>query len=280
MSEIISQNSIWLSVFVLVVTFVLLTFVFFREIKILFFDKNLLILLSSFPLIGLLSKIFSVTWLLESRLNLLILFFFVSLITAFIFGLLTQIVLKIVQGEKPNFFYAFSSVKEWLVPSLLAFCLGFGGNLLIFYLLPNSEFHSRAFLILVWSALTFALYPLLVTYKENLLYGLLRAFKITLLTVHKWFYLFLIVVFVSGEFLQLFPSSSVRVSWTGGYAFQPVWFDYIAKANNLPPITITCIYIVALFVCSVIATVVKMKLTRILFDLGYISNGGQSSVSR
>ncbi len=276
----VSQNFIWLSVFALVITFVLLAFVYFKEIKIIFSDKNLLVLLLSFPIVGLFSKTLSVTWILESRLNLSILLVVISLITAFVFGLLTKIVLQMARGEKPNFFYALSSIKSWFASSVLAFGLGFGGNLLIFYLFSNSEFHIRAFLLLVWSAVTFTLYPLLITDKENIFYTLLRAFKITFFTVHKWFYLFLIIIFVSGEFLQLFPSSAARVSWTGGYSFQPIWFDLMIKSADLSPTIATCIYVVVLFICSVTATLVKLKLTKTMIDLGYISNNPSETLAR
>lgn len=277
MLEVILQNSIWLLFFVSVSTSILLTFVFFTEIKIILSNKKLLLLLLIFPAIGLFSNTFSVTWILENKLNLLVFLFAFSLITATIFGLLTKLVLQIVRGEKTNFLKATSSIRNWFIPSILAFCLGFGGNQLIFYFLSDSEFHSKIFLTFIWTAVTFALYPLLITDKGNIFYALPRALKITFQTIHKWFYLFLTVVFVSGEFLQLFPSSSVRVSWTGGYSFQPVWFDLMIKSANLSPMTTICIYIAVLFICSVIATLVKIRLTKILFDLGYISDNLNNS---
>lgn len=272
MFDLISQNPIWL-LFTLVVTFgLLLTIIFPKEIKFVFSEKKILVLLLIFPVIELLSRTFSTTWILENKLNLFILIFIFSIPTAVLFGLLTKIILQSTRSENISIVKALSSITTWFISSLLCFWLGFGGNQLIFYFLSDWERPQRTFLCLIWTALTFALYPLLIADEGNPFLAVPRAFKTTAQTFHRWFYLFLIVIFVSGEFLQLFPSSSVRVSWLGAYSFQPIWFDWMIKSADLSPTIITGIYVVVIFVSSIIATLVKIKLTGILFDSPHISN--------
>lgn len=272
MLEVMSQNFILFSASILIIVAVSMIFIFSKEIKMIFFDKNLLVLLLSFSLYGLVSITFTFPRIVESLLNMAILLILSSLILAMFNGLFTKIILQIVRKEQSDFVYALFSFKKWFIPSLIAFWLGFGGNLLIFTAFPSLGVHYRVFLVLVWTVLTFAMYPLLIAREGNLFLIVPRAFKITLLTIHKWFYLFLIIIFVSGEFLQLFPSSSARVSWISGYSFQPIWYDIMIKSADLSPTTIICIYIGVSFISSVIATLVKIKLTKILFDSGYISN--------
>lgn len=271
MIDAVSQNSFGFLSLLLIVLFVLAITVFVKEIKLLFSNGQLLGVLLGLSLTATVSKFFSTSVPEASEFYIYLSIILVCVFGATIFGLLTELILQAVRGEKTSIVESLLSMRKWFVRSLLAYCLGLG-NFLIFYLFPNWERPQRIFLCIIWTALTFALFPLLIADEGNPFLAVGRAFKITILSFQHWFYLFLITLFVSGEFLQLFPSSSVRVSWTGGYTFQPIWFDLMIKSADLSPTAINLIYVVVLFICSVIATLVKIKLTKILFNLGYISN--------
>lgn len=270
MIEILSRNSDWFLLMVLAISFILAVIVFSKEAKLLFSNKQLIYLIASIPLIEFFLMWFSNSLYKKNDHSSYILLIISSLITSFIFGLMTKLILQIFNNEKIGFIRAFSCIKNWIIRTVLIFYIGFGGQLLVFEVLPEFERPHKIFLCMIWGIFTFALYPLLIAEEGNLFSALWRTFRITFQTIHKWFYLYLIVIFVSGEFLQLFSSSSVRVSWTGGYSFQPIWFDFFLKNAQISPAIITCVYIASILIASLTAVLVKIKLTKILFDSGFI----------
>ena len=277
MLETVSQNP-FLVILLLAGSFIVFSAtVFRREIKMLIFNKQLLFLLLLAPVGTFLLVPFINTQLIVNDSNFYFALFISMIYSALFFGLVSKIILQALSGEKSSIFKALSSVQYWFLPSLLVCILGIGGNYLISSYLIHWERPKMAFFCLIWTALTFALYPLVVA-DNSIFYAVPKAFKITIQSIYKWFYLFVIVIFFSGEFLQLFPSDSITVSWSGGYIFQSVWYEKIAESLNLTQATAIYCYIFTVFLNSVIAALAKLKLTDILVKSGYTAKVSQTEV--
>lgn len=244
--------------------------VFRKEIRVILSSKELILtLISFFIIVSFSMRILDQTILSNNQ----YIYFAITvscIVTALFYGFITKLILQIICREDVSITEIIFSVNKWFIPSFLACCLGMLGSFLIFEIFSNLERHRRTFLVLVWAVFTFALYPLLISSKKNPFKALPEIFKITFQTIYKWFYLYLILALISGEILKLFPTRSTQVSWLGGYLFQSEWYNFFQESIDSSIQAKLIIYSGFLSFNLIVAVLVKIRISKLFVDLGYI----------
>lgn len=219
----------------------------------------------------------------------------VILITSFIYGWLTYSIIRNKEGKNSSLLETLKAVKIWLPRSLAALFIGWIGMYCISFLMGqvgnDFVFSFLAFLFYgLWITLTFTLYPTLIASQKPILKSLIEAFSINIKSANKWFHLLLLLFFISGGFTFLwvpeywanrfwgmsedYSGWMVHFQWLGGYSFQSFWYSDLTKWLFIDPPSIVAL--VVTFINILIATFVKIRVTGILFENGYLSKNPES----
>lgn len=216
---------------------------------------------------------------------------------AFFYGWITDLILRRIRNEETNLINSIKEAKSWFPRSFAAISVGWAGIIAITFLVmqidSNFLFSFISFLLGgLWITLSFTFYPLIIASRKSIFKSIPEALTTSIRSVNRWFHLLLLLFLISGGFVYIFIPQEiarqftgtsenlagwmVHFEWLGGYTFKPNWYiDYTRSLNIFPSKTVLA---VLFFVNALIATVIKTKVTQILFESGYLSAEAEDEI--
>jgi hypothetical protein len=219
----------------------------------------------------------------EGSLNIVL--FFISSIAM---GLLTYLMLQVAQSKTVKISDAFLNYKLWLFRGILAGVIGMSGYYLAFfgYIFSTSMFGETfwwGFVLNVWNILTFMLFAFLINDRNKLIISIPNAFKSHFQTIGRWFYLFLLLTLVVGTFNYIWIPQELATSLgstsqnLSGWNYEGTWFGFFHNSNwylhimDLLALPKSNVFMIAYsFINSLIAIIIKITITTMLFDSGHL----------